>query len=199
MTREVAGAGTASLSTGSEAAAIGDPARSVSRRERRPLTPRPSATPPAPCATTASTPSGLDGIGAKRRSLALRDGLHCFYCRALFPPARLTVEHLVPRSAGGTRALDNTVLACVRCNARVGALPLATKLSLRDGLLYADAEAVAFFAGRDAPAGGSEARRDHGSRRRRNRAASRVPGEHGAHGPDLSPDPSSFRPGERRP
>lgn len=63
--------------------------------------------------------------------LARRDGgLRCWYCSTeLVPPiARYresgrypTIDHVIPRSRGGTRADFNCVLACARCNNRKGA------------------------------------------------------------------------------
>lgn len=37
------------------------------------------------------------------------------------PISRVTIEHLVPRSAGGTDELGNLALACARCNHQKGA------------------------------------------------------------------------------
>lgn len=75
------------------------------------------------------------GSSTRRRVLALyaRDGRNCYWCgRALirrddFVPAvgRLpddypTLEHLVPRSMGGSDRLENLVLACPPCNVERG-------------------------------------------------------------------------------
>ncbi len=67
--------------------------------------------------------------------LAERDGgWKCRYCEKPLVPigaedlsdyfgmALPTVEHLPPRSRGGTDALDNLALACARCNATKRAL-----------------------------------------------------------------------------
>jgi 5-methylcytosine-specific restriction endonuclease McrA len=47
----------------------------------------------------------------------------CIHCRArivvpldLREPASATLEHIVPRTHGGSDALDNLALACARCN-----------------------------------------------------------------------------------
>lgn len=50
----------------------------------------------------------------------------CFWCLCVvyyaptplrYPPPNLaTREHLVPKSHGGTRAPENIVVACIRCN-----------------------------------------------------------------------------------
>ena len=51
----------------------------------------------------------------------------CIHCNARLvvladgtPMGPITVEHLVPSSAGGTDALDNLALACARCNHEKG-------------------------------------------------------------------------------
>ena len=36
------------------------------------------------------------------------------------PISRATIEHIVPRTHGGTDALDNLAIACARCNAGKG-------------------------------------------------------------------------------
>jgi 5-methylcytosine-specific restriction endonuclease McrA len=47
-----------------------------------------------------------------RRAVFFRDGGRCQYCSA---PAT-SVDHVVPRSRGGTHSWDNVVSACARCN-----------------------------------------------------------------------------------
>lgn len=42
-----------------------------------------------------------------------RDGFRCHYCGADTP---LTVDHIVPRSRGGSEADSNLVTACRSCN-----------------------------------------------------------------------------------
>jgi len=51
----------------------------------------------------------------------------CIHCNARLvvlgdgmPVGPITVEHLVPTSAGGTDALNNLALACARCNHEKG-------------------------------------------------------------------------------
>lgn len=53
-----------------------------------------------------------------RRNLFLRDDYTCQYCGKRGPSDRLSVDHVQPRSRGGSTSWDNCVLACVRCNAR---------------------------------------------------------------------------------
>lgn len=43
-----------------------------------------------------------------------RDGAWCFYCGRADRP--LTLDHVVPKHAGGKSSFDNLVPACQRCN-----------------------------------------------------------------------------------
>ena len=49
-----------------------------------------------------------------------RDGFDCVYCRGVFPPATgrgdLTLDHVVPRSRGGSNLPENLVTCCWECN-----------------------------------------------------------------------------------
>lgn len=47
-----------------------------------------------------------------RRAVFARDGGRCVYCGA----AATSIDHVVPRSRGGTHSWDNVVSACQRCN-----------------------------------------------------------------------------------
>src|ERR1700761_5895869 len=56
-----------------------------------------------------------------RRAVFARDDWTCQYCGSR---SNLTVNHVVPRSKGGTSSLDNIVASCAPCNRRKGnALP----------------------------------------------------------------------------
>ena len=55
----------------------------------------------------------------KRLALYIRDGFGCVYCgRDLrgAVPSDVTLDHLLPRSVGGTNDASNLVTACRRCN-----------------------------------------------------------------------------------
>ncbi len=52
-----------------------------------------------------------------RRALFARDGYSCQYCGS---QAKLTVDHVVPRSRGGGSDWDNVVTSCAPCNSRKG-------------------------------------------------------------------------------
>lgn len=63
----------------------------------------------------------------KRLALYLRDGLACCYCGAtLESGAHLTLDHLRPRSRGGSHEASNLVTACGRCNSSRGSRPWRT-------------------------------------------------------------------------
>ena len=55
-----------------------------------------------------------------KRSLLYRTGPVCMYCKTEFLIEDLTLDHVVPKSAGGLLTLDNLVLACFPCNQRKG-------------------------------------------------------------------------------
>ncbi|MHC4220155.1 MAG: HNH endonuclease [Planctomycetota bacterium] len=59
-------------------------------------------------------------VKLNRRNLYARDGNRCQYCGSSHPTRELTVDHVVPRVAGGQHSWTNLVCACVRCNARKG-------------------------------------------------------------------------------
>jgi hypothetical protein len=54
-----------------------------------------------------------------------RDGNHCWYCGFTFSDGdrACTVDHVLPRSRGGTNVLANLRLACFYCNNRRGRMP----------------------------------------------------------------------------
>ena len=54
-----------------------------------------------------------------RRAVFARDGWTCQYCGSR---ANLTVDHVIPRSKGGTSEWDNIVASCAPCNRRKGDL-----------------------------------------------------------------------------
>ncbi len=53
-----------------------------------------------------------------RRVLFARDGWKCVYCGT--SGNRLTLDHVVPRSRGGTSVWENVVTSCAPCNHRKG-------------------------------------------------------------------------------
>ncbi|HEX5054600.1 MAG TPA: HNH endonuclease [Planctomycetota bacterium] len=53
-----------------------------------------------------------------RRNLFLRDEFTCQYCGRKCTTDHISVDHVLPRSRGGSTSWENCVLACVGCNAR---------------------------------------------------------------------------------
>jgi hypothetical protein len=51
-----------------------------------------------------------------RKNLYLRDAHTCQYCGHLFNTLELTLDHIIPRSKGGSNSWDNLVAACAPCN-----------------------------------------------------------------------------------
>ena len=51
-----------------------------------------------------------------RKNIILRDENICQYCAQEFATDDLTMDHVVPRSRGGTHTWENVVLACSKCN-----------------------------------------------------------------------------------
>jgi 5-methylcytosine-specific restriction endonuclease McrA len=57
-------------------------------------------------------------VPCSRRNVAIRDRSLCQYCGTLLHLSEYTLDHVIPRSKGGTTTWENTVLACVECNHR---------------------------------------------------------------------------------
>ena len=55
-----------------------------------------------------------------RRNIFARDKNKCQYCGKRFPMSELSLDHVVPRSVGGTAVWANIVCACTKCNVRKG-------------------------------------------------------------------------------
>lgn len=51
-----------------------------------------------------------------RQNVIVRDKYICAYCGKKFKMDKLTIDHIVPKSRGGTNQWDNTVSACKPCN-----------------------------------------------------------------------------------
>ena len=66
-----------------------------------------------------------------RRNIYARDESRCQYCGRRFSTSELSLDHVVPRSRGGTSTWDNLVCCCVACNARKGGrLPREARMRL---------------------------------------------------------------------
>ena len=55
-----------------------------------------------------------------RRNILARDDNHCQYCGKKLPVAKLSIDHIMPRSRGGMLTWDNVVTCCSKCNTRKG-------------------------------------------------------------------------------
>jgi len=59
-------------------------------------------------------------VKLNRRNLFARDRNRCQYCGKRYPTSELSLDHVIPRSRGGTTSWENVVCACTRCNVRKG-------------------------------------------------------------------------------
>ena len=57
-------------------------------------------------------------VSFSRRNIFKRDHYTCQYCSVQPGSEELTIDHVLPRSQGGTSTWENCVLACVACNKR---------------------------------------------------------------------------------
>jgi len=55
-----------------------------------------------------------------RRNLFARDNNTCQYCGKRHGSSHLSLDHVIPRSLGGTTCWENVVCACLKCNVRKG-------------------------------------------------------------------------------
>ncbi|MCY3933492.1 MAG: HNH endonuclease signature motif containing protein [Acidobacteria bacterium] len=75
----------------------------------------------------------------KRLAIYMRDGLACVYCGSTVEDeARLTLDHVKPRSKGGWNHETNLVTACHQCNSRRQDRPLASFINAVSGYLSAE-------------------------------------------------------------
>ena len=55
-----------------------------------------------------------------RKNILLRDRNTCQYCATVLPSGELTLDHVIPRSRGGSSTWENLVACCHPCNRRKG-------------------------------------------------------------------------------
>lgn len=60
----------------------------------------------------------LKKIELSRKNILRRDNHQCQYCGTY--STNLTVDHIIPKSRGGTDSWDNLVAACIACNNKKG-------------------------------------------------------------------------------
>lgn len=76
---------------------------------------------------------------AKRKLIEERAKGLCEYCRCTqeFSPQPFTIEHIIPKSKGGTDDLENLALACSACNnSKYDKIESLDPLTGRKALLY---------------------------------------------------------------
>ena len=56
-------------------------------------------------------------ISRRKRLIAWRNhDAHCYFCKTLITLAEMTIDHLIPKSKGGTNHISNLVPCCKPCN-----------------------------------------------------------------------------------
>ena len=55
-----------------------------------------------------------------RKNIFLRDGERCMYCGERFKTRELTLDHIIPKSRGGSPSWSNLVSCCAKDNHRKG-------------------------------------------------------------------------------
>lgn len=73
---------------------------------------------PAVVRLTRPVKRGHEKVRFSRANVLLRDDHRCQYCGEQLPASQLTLDHVVPRSRGGTTSWANIVAACRPCNTR---------------------------------------------------------------------------------
>lgn len=56
----------------------------------------------------------------KKQQLLDEYGACCWWCRRDVPSKQLTLDHIKPKSKGGSDSLENLRLACRKCNLKRG-------------------------------------------------------------------------------
>ena len=73
-----------------------------------------------------------NAVTFSRRNIFRRDHFTCQYCHRQPGTEELTIDHVLPRSHGGTSTWENCVLACISCNARkADRTPVGAHMPLR--------------------------------------------------------------------
>ncbi|MAI31273.1 MAG: HNH endonuclease [Planctomycetaceae bacterium TMED240] len=62
----------------------------------------------------------VQSVRFNRKNLFARDDHTCQYCGQYKPVNKLSLDHVVPRSHGGSTTWENIVCCCLRCNSRKG-------------------------------------------------------------------------------
>ncbi len=75
------------------------------------------------------------GYADKKAYLLERENRCCIYCGIHASKAKMEIEHVVPKSKGGTDSLNNLVLSCVACNQAKGNQDIQTYLKGKPSVL----------------------------------------------------------------
>lgn len=75
------------------------------------------------------------GYSDKKAYLLEREQGCCIYCGIHASKAKMEIEHVIPRSRGGTDSLNNLVLSCHACNQAKGSLNLSEYLKGKTSVL----------------------------------------------------------------
>lgn len=59
-------------------------------------------------------------VKLNRRNIFARDKNKCQYCGKKFPTSELSLDHILPKSAGGLSTWENLVCSCTKCNSKKG-------------------------------------------------------------------------------
>ena len=54
----------------------------------------------------------------KRLTVWRRHDAHCYYCHTLMSLWEMSIDHLIPKSKGGTNHVSNLVPCCKPCNGK---------------------------------------------------------------------------------
>ena len=77
-----------------------------------------------PLFQVAGVPDGPMGAEKALKLAYAKHGGDCFYCRKPIKKGEFTLDHAVPRAAGGTIALQNLLISCRPCNLEKGSKPI---------------------------------------------------------------------------
>lgn len=75
------------------------------------------------------------GYADKKAYLLEREQWCCIYCGTHASKAKMEIEHVIPKSKGGTDSLDNLVLSCNACNQAKGNQDVQTYLKGKPSVL----------------------------------------------------------------
>ncbi|MFO7963532.1 MAG: HNH endonuclease [Desulfobacterales bacterium] len=74
-------------------------------------------------------------IPFNKKNVITRDGFRCAYCGRF--SKNLTIDHVIPRSRGGSTSYENCVASCFACNAKKRNLtPKEARMTVRNRLYH---------------------------------------------------------------